>query len=86
MAKPQEPAQEITDTSKLTDADWAKVNKLKEAYETGGQKALSEALEQLAEHPAQAIRIYGAYFPEMVREAINDLMAEKGMTAKDVMS
>jgi hypothetical protein len=84
MAKGSEPAPEIPDTSALTNADLAKVNKLKQAYEAGGQEALSEALENLADDPAQAIRIYSAYFPEMMREAIKDVMAEKGMTRQDL--
>jgi hypothetical protein len=29
---------EIVDSSHLTDADWAEINKLKKAYETGGKK------------------------------------------------
>jgi hypothetical protein len=35
---------EVVDPSDLTDADWAEINKLKKAYEIGGQKALSKAL------------------------------------------
>ena len=32
---------EIQDTSGLTDADWAEINKLRNAYKSGGSKALS---------------------------------------------
>jgi hypothetical protein len=39
---------EIVDSSHLTDADWAEINKLKKACETGGKKALSAAIERLA--------------------------------------
>jgi hypothetical protein len=36
---------EVVDTTGLTDADWAEINKLKNAY-AGGQKALSAALDE----------------------------------------
>ena len=32
---------EVVDSSCLTDADWAKINQIKKAYETGGTKGLT---------------------------------------------
>ena len=60
----------IADTTGLTDADWAEINKLKRAYETGGQSALSKAFQELDKDPVRAIRVIGAFFPEMVRESV----------------
>jgi hypothetical protein len=74
----------IADTTGLTDADWAEINKLKRAYETGGQSALSKAFQELDKDPVRAIRVIGAFFPEMVREAIKDAMAENGITIEDI--
>jgi hypothetical protein len=37
----------IVDTSLLTDADWAEINKLRRAHDEGGQRALSKALTEL---------------------------------------
>ena len=36
----------IVDTSLLTDADWAEINKLRRAYEIDGSVGLSKALDQ----------------------------------------
>jgi hypothetical protein len=44
---------EVVDTTGLTDADWAEINKLKNAYDVGGQKALSAALDDLAKDPSR---------------------------------
>ena len=40
---------EVLDTSGLTDADWAEINRLKSLYETGGRIALSKALAELGD-------------------------------------
>jgi hypothetical protein len=32
----------------------------------------------------RATRVIGAFFPEMVRETIKDVMAEKGITIEDI--
>jgi hypothetical protein len=74
---------EIVDSSHLTDADWAEINKLKKACETGG-KALSAAIEQLATDPIRYMNVMAAFFPDMIREAIKDSMAESGMTEDDL--
>ena len=36
----------IVDTSWLTDADWAVINRLRRIHETEGQKAVRKALER----------------------------------------
>jgi hypothetical protein len=80
-----ERAPEPVDTSHLTDADWAEINKLRAAYEAGGQKALSRAMKHLSEaNPIRYMHVVAAYFPDAVRQAIKDAMAEKGMTDEDL--
>jgi hypothetical protein len=74
---------EVVDTTGLTDADWAEINKLKNAY-AGGQKALSAALDDLAKDPSRTARVLGALFPDLVREATKDKMAESGITEEDL--
>jgi hypothetical protein len=76
---------EVVDTSGLTDADWAEINRLKGLYETGGRKALSKALAELGESdPVRSIRVLSAFFPETVRDALTDSMAEQGLMAEDL--
>jgi hypothetical protein len=72
------------DSSHLTDADWAELNKLRQAYKTGGQRALSKAMVELRKDPVRYIRVTGAYLPNEVREALKDGMAEAGMTMEDL--
>ena len=74
----------IADTSGLTDADWPEINKLKRAYDEGGDEAMSRALEELQKDPVRAIRVLGAFFPERVREALKDAAAELGITEDDI--
>lgn len=76
---------EVVDPSGLTDADWAELNKLRKAYAAGGQKTLNSALNALnKEDPIRYATIIGAIFPDELREAIKDEMAELGMTEEDV--
>ena len=74
----------VADTSGLTDADWAEINTLKRAYDDGGDKAFGKALKELDDNPVLGIRVLGACFPEMVREAIKDAVAANGMTEEDL--
>lgn len=74
----------VADTSGLTDGDWAEINRLKRAYDDGGVKAFSEALKELDDNPTLRIRVLGAFFPEMVREAIRDAMAASGTIEEDI--
>ena len=76
---------EVVDPSGLTDANWAEINRLKSLYETGGRNALSKALAELGESdPVRSIRVLSAFFPETVREALTDSMAEQGLMAEDL--
>jgi hypothetical protein len=74
---------EIADPSGLTDADWAEINKLKKALDTGGIKALTAAVDELSNDVERCARVIGAFFPEAFRETIKDVLAEKGMTEDD---
>ena len=71
----------IVDTSWLTDADWAVINRLRRIHETEGQKAVRKALRAL--EPESYLRVVAAFFPDKVREAIKDEMAENGITEQD---
>jgi hypothetical protein len=85
MAKKPEIEPELVDTSHLTDADWAEINRLKRAWQTGGSAALSKAMGELATaNPGRFMSVMAAYFPTDVREVIKDEMAERGMTEEDL--
>jgi hypothetical protein len=75
---------EVVDSSGLTDADWAEINKLQRAYKSGGRVALNSAMTELAKEPIKFATVIGAFFPDMLREAIKDSMAEAGMTEEDI--
>ena len=80
MSKSDEPS----DISGLTDADWAEINKLKRAYEMGGDEALSAAFQELMKDPVRCTRVIGAYFPEEIRKVLKDALAEAGATVEDL--
>ncbi len=85
MAKDADDAFEVVDLSHLTDADWAEINKLNATWRNGGQNALSKALGDLADaDPIRYTSVIAAFFPDLVREAIKDAMAERGITDEDV--
>ena len=46
--------------------------KLKRAYEIGETKAVPKALYELYIDSERAIRVLGAFYPDIVREAIRD--------------
>ena len=69
----------IVDTSWLTDADWAVINRLRRIHETEGQKAVREALRAL--EPQSYLRVAAAVLPDKVRDAIKDEMAENQKTS-----
>ena len=73
----------IGDTSGLSDADWVEINKLRDAYRTGGQKALRDAY-KLRDGPIRTVRVCGAFFPDNLRNTIKDVMAAEGMTVEDL--
>lgn len=74
----------MVDSSGLTDANWADINRLKRTYNEGGQAVLSKAMAELGEDPIRYMAVIGAFFPDMVREAIKDSMAESGLTEEDI--
>ena len=85
MAKDADDAFEVIDSSHLTDADWAEINKLNATWRNGGKDALSKALGALADaDPIRYTNVTAALFPDLVREAIKDAMAERGITEEDV--
>ena len=76
---------EVVDSSGLTDAEWSEMGELKKAYELGGEKALEEALQRLAnENPIRHFVVLGAFFPKEAREGFKEWMAEAGMTVQDL--
>jgi hypothetical protein len=75
---------EVVDISGLTDADWAEINRLQDAYKEGGKRALNKAMAVLAKDPIRFASVIGAFFPEMIREAIKDAVAEAGLTEEDL--
>ena len=75
---------EVQDTSGLTDADWAEINKLRKTYKRGGRKAIDLALKKLAKDPIRYAAVIGALYPDMLREMIRDQMAEAGITEQDL--
>ena len=72
----------VVDCSGLTDADWAAVNRVNRACELGGAVAFWKELEKFDDVPLQ-LRVLGAFFPELVREVIEEEMTEHGLTADD---
>ena len=89
MAKDDKPISDddlgLVDTSHLKDGDWAEINKWKQAYASGGQKALSKAMAESAEaDPTRHMSVMAAFFPDEVKNAIRDEMAEQGMTDEDL--
>jgi hypothetical protein len=49
-----------------------------------GQQALKEAWLKLKDDPVSTMRVYGAFFPEKLRNTIKDVMAAEGITFKDL--
>ena len=75
----------IEDTSLLADADWVEINKLVRAYKSGGDKSLKKVfLVLLKGDPVGFARVYGAFFPHKLREALKDVMAARGITEEDL--
>jgi hypothetical protein len=75
---------EVVDSTGLTDTDWAEINKLQRTYREGGKKALNTAMAELAKDPIRFTAVIGAFFPDMIREAMKDAVAEAGMTEEDI--
>ena len=75
---------EIKDTSGLTDADWAAINKLRRAYDGGGDEALRGLTRTYARGTRSLGPSYGRVFSDYVREKLKDAMADLGMTIEDL--
>ena len=73
----------VVDSSDLTDSDWAAVNRVNRAYEAGGIDAFWGELEKL-DDPVLATIVASAFFPDLIRELLEDQMAEHGLTIEDL--
>src|SRR5262245_42115012 len=63
----------VVDTTNLIDADWAAIDRVNRACEIGGADAFWGELEKL--DVAAQLRVMGAFFPELLREVIEEEMA-----------
>jgi hypothetical protein len=71
MAKP--PDLKTVDTSGLNDVDWAELDTLKAAYETGGEPALAEAQRHLRQRdPICWFKIVRTFYPHLLRKIVGD--------------
>lgn len=76
----QEPAIPIG----LTDADWSAINELKAACKRKDGSVRRMLIKLGDENPRQYMRIFYAYFPDLVANILRDEMAEMGMTREDL--
>ena len=75
----------VVDSSNLTDEDWAEINRLKQCHVNGGAVDLSKALHDLsAKEPLRYFRIMGAFFPDELKNAVLDELANAGLTEADL--
>jgi hypothetical protein len=81
----KQPPFDVVDPCGLTDADWTEINKLRRAYDAGGQKALTRAYRELGKDPVRYIRVMKAIHPVEVLAAIKDAVAKRGLTEQDIM-
>ena len=75
---------EVVNSSGLTHADWIGINKVRRAYERGGWDAFWSELETLGDDFLLKITVVGAFFPDAIREAIEDELAESGLALEDL--
>lgn len=80
----KKPVLEVVNSSGLTDADWVQINKVIRAYERGGWDAFWTELETLGDDLILKITVVGAFFPDAIREAIEDELAESGLALEDL--
>jgi len=73
----------VVDASCLTDADWTGINKVMRACEVGGFEVFWDEIDKLGD-PARQIKVAGAFFPDLIREALKDELAEHGITHEDL--
>lgn len=76
---------DVIDSSGLTDADWAEINKLQKLHVEQGVEALNAGLADLMGRDVVCYaHVIGAFFPNEFREAIKDEMANAGMDENDL--
>jgi hypothetical protein len=73
----------VVDTSGLTDADWAAIDRVNRAFELGGATAFWDELDKLDDIPPQ-LRVLRAFFPALMREVIEEEEAERSLTVEDL--
>lgn len=75
----------VVDTTGLSDAHWAEINRMFRAFDEGGDEAFWSAMEDLGKKdPIEQCLIAASFFPEMMRELIQDEFAAAGMSEEDV--
>jgi len=79
MAKSR-PVLEVVNPSGLTEADWIAVNKVRRAYERGGWDAFWSEFETFGDDLMLQIMVLRTLFPDVMRQAIKDELAEAGFT------
>ena len=80
----KKPVFEVVNPSGLTEADWIAVNKVRRAYERGGWDAFWSEFETFGEDLILQIMVLRALFPNVMRRAIDDELAEAGFTLEEV--
>ena len=77
---------EQEDPSWLKDLDWVEVNKLRQAYDAGGEKALKKAMHDLLNKDAmQFARVMFAYLPDRGPKAVEDALEAMGYTLQELV-
>ena len=62
---------QLVEISNLTDADWAEINKLRQAYARGGRDGFEKAFDDLYKrNDIHWMKIAFAYYPTTIREAL----------------
>ena len=74
---------EVIKTTRVS-LDWAEINRLKRGHKKGGQEAQRKAMAELAAARVLCVGVLGAFFPDIVREGIEDALSEAGKTVKDL--
>jgi hypothetical protein len=71
MANP--PELDTLDTSGFTEADWAELRKLRDAWENGGPGALFAAQKSLRQaDPICWFRLVRTFYPQLLRKMVGD--------------
>jgi hypothetical protein len=74
------------DPSWLRDLDWIELNKLRRAYDTGGEEELDKAIHDLMRRdPLQFARVACAYDPKNMPQRIKDAVEETGYTFQELI-